>query len=362
MSDKDTTDTTQPGPKAKPLYKKSLPVAVLACLGLLLIAGIGWYWLVSQQYVSTENAFLEGNLVRVSPQVSGPIAKVMVEENTHVEKGDLLLRLNPADYKVALSQARAHLASAKAQLEQARAQLSVAKTNVSRAKAQVAVAKARAEDAAGDLRRFKSVSSRAISRQKVANAKHKVAQTHAALEAARQQVETAHSQVKAAQAGISVAKAAIEQAKAGIEQARLRLSYTRITASVSGQVAELGVEEGEYVRPGQALLTIVPARVWVKANFKETQLTHMRVGQPVEIEIDAYPDRTFHGHVAGIQRSTGTEFALLPSQNATGNFIKIVQRVPVKIVFDERPDVYTLAPGLSVVPTVKVLKHPPWPW
>lgn len=358
----DSTIDNEPAVTARPFYKRPLPVFVLLCALLILIVGVGWYWLVSLQYVSTENAFLEGSLVRVAPQVSGPVAEVLVEENAHVEKGEPLVRLAPADYKVALKQAKARLTSAKAQLQKARAQLAVAKAGVSRAKAEVAAAKARLENAQGDLRRYRQVDARAISQQKIASAKHRVEKTRAALQAARQQVEAARARVDAARAGIAVAKAGIEQAKAAIKQAKLRLSYTRITAPVSGQVAELGVDEGEFVHAGQALLTIVPPKVWVKANFKETQITHMRVGQPVTIKIDAYPDRTFHGHVAGIQQATGAEFALLPPQNATGNFIKIVQRVPVTIVFDEMPDVPTLAPGLSVVPTVKVLEDPPWPW
>src|SRR5699024_4477955 len=210
---------------------------VLIGVAVVVVLGVGWYWIVSQQYVSTENAFLEGNLVRIAPQVSGPVARIAVEENAHVNKGDLLLRLDPADYQVALRQAKTRLAGAKAQGEQAHAQLSVAQTGVSRAKAQVAVAKARAENAAGDLRRFQQVDARAISRQKVESAKHQVEQTRAALDAAQQSVESAKAQVVAAQAGIAAAEAAVAQAKAGIEQAELRLSYTKITAPVSGQLA-----------------------------------------------------------------------------------------------------------------------------
>lgn len=347
---------------APPFYRRPWPVVIIVCVVLIVVLAGGWYWGVSQQYVSTENAFLQGHLVQVAPQVAAPVEAVLVEENTHVDKGDLLVRLDASDYKIALKQAKTRLASAKAQLQQARAQLSVGQAGIAQAQAKVAVAKAQVATASGDLQRFQQVSERAISRQKVANAKHRLEQAQAQLKAARQQVESAKAKVKAAQAGIEVAKAAIAKAKAGVKQAQLKLSYTRIRAPVSGQVAALGVQAGEYVRPGQAMLTVVPPKVWIKANFKETQITHMRVGQPVEIEIDAYPERTFHGHVAGIQHGTGAEFALLPTQNATGNFIKIVQRVPVKIVFDQQPDIYVRAPGLSVVPTVKVLEHPPWPW
>lgn len=347
--------------RRKPFYRRPLSVVFLVCIAIILILGVGWYWLVSLQYVSTENAFLEGHLVQVAPQVSGPVAEVRVEENAHVEKGELLVRLDPTDYKVALQQARTRLAKAKADLDQAHTQLSVARAGVAQAKAKVEVAKSRAEDAEGDFQRYQKIEG-AISQQKIENSKHRVEQTQAELKSARQRVDSEKAQIAAAKAGIAAAKAAVEQAQAGVKQAQLRLSYTKIKAPVSGQLAERGVEAGEYVQPGQSMLTIVPDRIWVKANFKETQITHMQVGQPVEIEIDAYPDRTFHGHVTGIQHATGAEFALLPPQNATGNYIKIVQRVPVKIVFDESPDVYTLAPGMSVVPTVKVLKHPPWPW
>lgn len=362
MSVEDENDAAQRPVPATPLHKRPLAIVLLLGAVLVLLVGAGWYWGVSQQYVSTENAFLQGNLVRVAPQVSGPIAAVLVEENAHVEKGDLLVRLDASDYKVALQQARTRLSAAKARLQQATAELSVARANVARAQAKVAVAQVRADNAADDLQRLRQVSARAVSQQKVDNAKHRLEKAQAALTAARQQVDSTQARVAAAEAGIDVAKSNIAQAQAGVKQAQLRLSYTRITAPVSGQVAELGVDVGEFVRSGQALLTVVPPHVWVKANFKETQITHMRVGQPVEIEIDAYPGHTFHGHVAGIQHATGAEFALLPPQNATGNFIKIVQRVPVKIVFDDRPEVYTLAPGLSVVPTVQVRAQPPWPW
>lgn len=348
--------------KKKPFYKRPRPVGAILCIGVLVVLAIGWYWLVSQQYVSTKNAFLKGHLVRVAAQVSGPIDKKLVAENARVEQGQLLLQLDPADFQVALAQAETRLASAQAKLNQAQARLSATKTGIDRAAAQVTVAKARAENAKSDYQRLKNVDTRAVSKQKVESAEHKMQQTRATEQAARQKVKSAKAQVKASKAGVAVAKAAIDQAQAGVEKAQLQLSYTRITAPVSGQVAELGVEAGEYVQAGQTLLTVVPPTVWVKANFKETEITHMRVGQSAKIKIDAFSGHAFDGHVASIQHATGAEFAVLPAQNATGNFIKIVQRVPVKIVFDEPPDLYVPAPGLSVVPTVKVLKHPPWPW
>lgn len=347
---------------ATPFYKKPVPVAVILCIVLVLVLLGGWYWVVSQQYVSTQNAFLKGHLVQVSPQVSGPIARILVERKEHVEKGELLVRIASADYQVALAQAKARLESARSGLEQARAKVRVATASVAQARDKVAVAEARAADARSSFRRLQKLNELDVSEQKVESARHRMVQMQASAEAARQRVETKEARVGVARANIQVASAALAEAKAAVDQARLRLSYTRITAPVSGQVARLGVDVGEYVRAGQPLLTVVPPRIWVKANFKETQITHMRTGQPVEIHIDAYPDRTFHGHVAGIQHATGAQFALLPPQNATGNFIKIVQRVPVKIVFNDDPNLYVPAPGLSVVPTVKVLEHPPWPW
>ncbi len=274
-------------------------MVIVAVVVALIAGGVG-YWLHSRGRESTDDAFIEGRIVRVSAQVPGQVMDLLVTDNEAVKENQVLLRLDDRQYRAAVDQARAD----------------------------VRVAETEAQRTTDDARRAEALFARALIA--AADREHAIA-------AAR----TAASQVDAARQRLA--------------QAELNLSYTTIRAPEAGHVTRRTVEDGQYVQVGQALLAIVPNDLWVVANFKETQLRNMRPGQRVDIKVDAYPHRVFHGHVDSIQRGTGARFSVLPPENASGNFVKVVQRVPVKIVFDDPPDTqFPLGPGMSVVPTVFV--------
>jgi membrane fusion protein, multidrug efflux system len=295
-------------------------------------------------------------MVRVSPQVGGRVARVLADDNQQVQAGQLLLEIDPADFKVRLDQALANKAGAAGKLAQAHAQLKVARANLDELEAEVGVAQANATNASIDVKRYEELArihSAALSQQQLDNAIANAKSTAANLTAAQRKVGAAQAQIALAESQVQTAEADMQAAAAQVEQAQLDLSYTKLVAPEAGHIAHKNVANGDYVQVGQNLMALVPNQVWVTANFKETQLDHMRPGQPVEIDVDAYPDRTFHGHIDSVQAGSGTAFALLPPENATGNYVKIVQRIPVKIVLDqgENRD-HQLRPGMNVVPDV----------
>lgn len=431
----------------QPLYKR--PIFLLA-FGIILVIGavVGVrYWLHARSHESTDDAFIEGHIVQVSPKVSGYIVKLYVTDNQEVKEGDLIAEIDPRDYQAKLEQAKAALdaalarereakagveltrASTRANIQQAlatvqrtrtdvetmkvaasteqqrvlqaRAAVTAAEANLAQAKAQVLAAEAEAARANADVARYQTLRAKdEISQQQLDRAITAARTANAQLEAARKRVEAAEAQLNEARVAVAVAEenarkaqtqissvqaqvnealgrlaqaqtapqqiavsqaqaetanASIEQLRAAVEQAELELSYTKIYAPASGRITRKSIEEGALVQAGQPLMTIVSGDVWVVANFKETQVGRMRPGQPVEIYVDAYPDKVFKGHVDSIQAGTGARFSLFPPENATGNYVKVVQRIPVKIVFDEPPDPqHMLAPGMSVEPEVKV--------
>jgi membrane fusion protein (multidrug efflux system) len=240
-------------------------------------------------------------------------------------------------------------------LDSAQAQVSVSQSKVTQAQAAVIAAEAQDQRASADLKRYESVESRAVSKTDYDLAQAQARSASANLDAANSQVKAAEAQVTLDQAGIETANAAVQQAQAKLQQAELNLSYTKITAPFDGRITARTVQNGNYVSPGQALFALVPKDIWVTANFKETQLAYMRPGDPVVIHIDAYPHHDFKAKVDSLQAGTGARFSLLPPENAVGNYVKVVQRVPVKIVFDEElPTNLDIAPGISVEPKVKV--------
>jgi membrane fusion protein, multidrug efflux system len=298
------------------------------------------------------------HVVQISPQVAGRVKAVLVGDNQEVLPGQKLVESDPADFRARLDQALANEQSAQGQLAQAKAQLPVAAANLDEAKAQVAVAQAAATNAEINLNRDETLSrmgSLAISRQTLDNDTATARSTAASLAAAKQRAAAAEAQLGLNQTQIATAEAGVRAAAAATEMARLNLGYTAIRAAEAGRIANKSVAPGDYVQTGQALMALVPDRVWVTANYKETEIGGMRVGDPVDIYVDAYPDRLFHGHVDSFQAGSGTAFSLLPPENATGNYVKVVQRVPVKIVFDGAPGAQRLlGPGMSVVPYVKI--------
>jgi membrane fusion protein (multidrug efflux system) len=295
---------------------------------LVLIPGVGYLFYAST-HESTDDAFIQGHIVSVSSRVNGHVNRVEVNDNQWVEEGELLVKLDPRDFQQSANLKQAALEAARAATQQSRAK--------------VATAAVEARRAEKDYNRYKQIfdANGGVTQQQVDNA-------DAAAQAATAQLEAANGQV-------AVDDAKTAQAEADAAQAQLDLSYTQISAPQSGRITNKAVERGEYVAVGQPLMAIVPQEVWVVANFKETQLKYMKPGQPVKIKVDAYPQKVFKGHIDSIQAGTGAIFSLLPPENATGNYVKVVQRVPVKIVFDEDPNqTKMLSPGMSVVPEVKV--------
>ncbi|MEI9410383.1 HlyD family secretion protein [Mesorhizobium salmacidum] len=337
-------------------FPRRHPYASIAILIVLLLAAVGlaMWWLNARQYESTDDAFIDARTITVSAEISGRITDLAVTDNQPVKAGDVLLRIDDSDYQASLKQADAGVASAQADIVDVGAQIAAQNAKIDEAQKQMAQAQAALDFAkAEDQRNRELLAKGTATQQQAQQAASTLRQDQAALDSAQANVDAAKSQVAVLQAQTKSAEAKLDQAKASQNQASTMLSRTTITAPVAGRATSISVANGTYAQPGQVLMMFVPDEVWVKANFKETQLDLMRPGQPVDIDIDAYPERSFHGRVDSIQAGSGTAFSLLPAENATGNFVKVVQRVPVKIVFDKAPGVL-LGPGLSVVPTVKV--------
>lgn len=312
------------------------------------------WWLNARQYESTDDAFIDARTITVSAEIAGRITDVAVTDNQPVQAGNVLLRIDDSDYQATLKQADAAVAAAQADILDVEAQIEAQNAKIDAAQKQVAQAQAALDFAKTEDQRNRELLAKGTATQQQAQqAASTLRQDQAALDNAEANVAAAKSQVVVLQAQTKSAEAKLDQVKASQVQARTTLSRTTITAPVTGRATSISVANGTYAQPGQVLMMFVPDEVWVKANFKETQLDLMRPGQAVDIDVDAYPEKTFHGRVDSIQASSGTAFSLLPAENATGNFVKVVQRVPVKIVFDKPPGVL-LGPGLSVVPTVKV--------
>ncbi len=336
-------------PKRHPYVSTAVGVVLL-----LVVAGAVLWWLHARQYESTDDAFIDARTVTIAAEVSGRIVDVPVNDNQLVDAGTVLARIDDSDYRAALDQADAQMAEAEAAATDIAAQIEAQNAKIEQARKQVAQAQAALDFAAAENKRNQELLSRGTSTQQQAQqASSTLRQSQAELDSAQANVIAAQKQVLVLNAQAKSAQAKIAEAAANQRRARTALARTAIVAPTAGRATEISAAEGIYAQPGQILMMFVPRQVWVKANFKETQLDLMRPGQPVDIEIDTYPHKTFHGHVDSIQAGSGTAFSLLPAENATGNFVKVVQRVPVKIVFDTPPDVY-LGPGMSVVPSVKV--------
>ncbi len=351
--DKADGQKAPPGRPAR-LLRKPVAMVALAIAALALIAaGIVW-WLHARHYVSTSDAFIDARPVQISPQVSGVIVGVPVTDNQLVAPGAALVRIEQRDYRAAVAQAQAQLEQAQASVADVDAQIEAQAATIAQAKTQVTQNQAALEfSQQQDTRAQRLLKNGAGTEQQAQQAASDLTQKQAAFAAAQAAETAAEKQLGVLRAQHRSAFAQVDAARAQLTQAEINLKRTDIDAPQEGHVTNLTAAKGAYVQPGQAMMVLVPRKVWVTANFKETALTDMRPGQPVDIEVDAYPDRIFHGHVASIQAGSGAVFSLLPPENATGNYVKVVQRIPVKIAFDRPPDVY-LGPGMSVVPTVKV--------
>jgi membrane fusion protein (multidrug efflux system) len=337
--------------KRKPLLILTAVVLIGAIIGLIL-------WFLSRGYETTDDAFIDGHIIEVSPRISAEVVGVHFEDNQEVRKGNMLVELDPRDYDLALEKAEAQLIQAQAQVRQAQAQEAQAHAQLIQAQAQVGEQAAQSDIANINFHRDASLYQqdlRAIAKQDVDTTQASLAAAQAKVDAARANVEAARAAEQAAQSETGSADAAVKVAQAAVDSAMLELSYTRITAAEPGRITRKTVEPGDYVTAGQTLFSIVQHDVWVTANFKETQLARMRRGQPVRVRVDAFPGRDLKAHIDSFQLGSGSRFSLLPAENATGNYVKVVQRIPVKIVFDEPLDVLMhLAPGMSVEPRVDV--------
>jgi membrane fusion protein (multidrug efflux system) len=291
----------------------------------------------------------------LAPKVSGYITGVPVTDNEHVAAGDVIARIDDRDYRIALEQAQAQVAAARASIENIDAQLDVQQAQISANEAQVDQAQAALVFARQQAARYQELAQKGSgSVQNAQQYTSQFGQQQAALASAQAALKLAQRQIDALKAQRSSAVANLAQAGAQRDQAQLNLSYTTVTAAQPGRVVNLSAAVGQFAQPGKNLTMFVPDQIWVAANFKEIQLDHMRPGESVTLEIDAYPERALRGHVDSVQPGSGTAFSLLPAQNATGNYVKIVQRVPVKIVMDDPPIDVALGPGMSVVPTVRI--------
>jgi membrane fusion protein (multidrug efflux system) len=381
---------------------------IIGIVLLLVVGAIFFYWR-STFTEDTDDAQVDGNLYQISSRVSGQVVKVTVDDNQTVQAGQLLAEIDPTDYQVALDQALANLASAQAEYAQATVNVPITQVNVGTvvsttasdvkgstdliaqaekqveaASARVDEAKANARKAQDDVDRYRplvekdviskqqydaAVAAAAASKAAVAEAEASVLAQQNAVSSARQRlaqavaqssqsVKNGPSQVRVQQSRAEAAQAAIQQAQARVDQARLNLGYTRIIAPVAGIVNKKNVQVGANLAAGQDLMTIIPLTdLWVTANFKETQLTHMRAGQKVTIKVDAYGGRKFSGSVTQVGGATGSMLSLFPPENATGNYVKVVQRIPVRIDFtnlQQEDGDYVLRPGLSVTPVIEV--------
>jgi membrane fusion protein, multidrug efflux system len=352
--------------------QRVLVTLVVAGLFALLVIGTLIYLTNSAAYQSTDDAFIEGHVIPVSSKVAGRVLAVYVRDNQEVQKGDLVVELDPRDFDAASRQKEAALQSARAQVgattagvEYARAHVQTVQATLESDEASANASAAQNDKAQNDLKRYEDLFKtkvaspadldqyRAAARSAQANydaAGKKVASDKAL-------VAEAQAQVGAFSALVLSDKAKIGQSDADFSAAKLNQSYTRVEASEAGWVTQKSVEPGAYVQAGQNLFALVPQKVWVTANFKEDQIGHMRKDQPVEVVIDALHGEKVTGHVDSVQAGSGARFSLLPPENATGNYVKVVQRVPVKIVFDKPLNDghgLPLGPGESVIPTVKV--------
>ncbi len=342
--------------------RRRWPLYILAAVVLLAIIGGVVYWFLTRDLESTDDAYTDGNAIAFAAKVSGYVTQLNIDDNTFVHTGDVLLKIDPRDYTTARDQARASLSLARAQLSSARVDLDIARVrvpaNLQQAKAQLEQAKANQAQAERDYKRQRAVDPRATTQTNVDQATAQMQSTTAAVSNADAEVQIASlvkQNIQAAEDTVSQREAQVAQAEANLAQAEVNLSYTTLTAPADGTITRRNVDLGTFVQAGQQVFYIVRPEVWVTANFKETQLADMQPGQSVSMSVDAYPNLRLHGHVDSIQEGSGARFSAFPAENATGNFVKIVRRVPVKIIIESGMDNrHGLPLGISVTPTVTV--------
>jgi membrane fusion protein (multidrug efflux system) len=354
---KDLPPATRAPATAKKFNFRKLLMAGAAVAVLAGVAWYGWdYWTVGQYLVSTDDAYVKADNTTVAPKISGYLHEVLVGDNERVKAGQVLARIDQRDFRVALDQAKADVAAAHAAIASKQAQLGVQQAVIDAARATVDVDTATVTFAAQENKRYTDLAATGFgSVQNAQQAQSRNAGAQAAIARDTANLASAVKQVDLLKAEIVQANAALARAQALQSQAELNLEYTSIAAPIDGVVGNRSLRIGQFVQAGTQLMSVVPvAGAYVVANFKETQLTDVRKGQRVEIAVDTFPGQIVHGHVDSIAPASGQEFALLPPDNATGNFTKVVQRIPVKIALDlDEGSAVELRPGMSVIPTVE---------
>jgi len=351
--------------------RKFVVFVLVSVLILLGAAALHFYLRYKETHISTDSAFVDGRVHVIASKISGSVQVLHVRDNQLVRKSDLLLEIDPSDYDVRVREARAGLLTEKARLTEIRSRIDTVKKQLIEIMASSEAARAHLEVqttnldlAKADFERSKALMKKeVISRQQYDNARNRYEVAEAQVKAAQEQVrqvdaslETQRALIKQTEAGLPAQEAQIRQKEASLRGAELNLSYTKICAPAGGYITKRTVETGNQVQPAQPLMAIVPLhedQIWITANYKETELKKVRPGQKVRIKVDTYPGRIFNGKVNSIMAGTGAAFSLFPPENATGNFVKVVQRIPVKITLDEGSDPgHLLRIGMSVVPTI----------
>ena len=340
--------------KRRPKYMKKRVIIPSIAAVFMLFFGI-YAAIMSTHYQSTDDAFVEGRIISIAPRVSGPVTNLLIDDNQPVKKGELLLEIDPNDYRVALDQAKAKLAEAEAKLKITDHDITKNESNVSQAVDDTSSAKSKLDFAQKDYKRYNDMyKTGVVSKQDYDRSSKELEVSTSNFQSSNNRANAMKSELKSTIAKSESVQAEIKRLQAEVEQAELNLSYTKIYAPSDGLISSRTVEQGNYVQIGQPLFAIVPQQMWIVANFKENQLTNMHKGQKVTVSIDTYPGKKFKAHVDSIQRATGAKSSLFPPENAVGSYVKIVQRIPVKIVFDEDYSNYNIVPGMSVIPKVKI--------
>jgi membrane fusion protein, multidrug efflux system len=352
-------DRTTVGPAAGPDLRRRLRRPALALALLAVIGGGAWYahdwWTVGRFIESTDDAYVGGNLTPLAPHVDAFIQQILVADNQRVHAGELLIKLDARDYRAARDHAQAVLQARLAAAETLRAQLTLQQSTIQQQQADLVGKEASATFASQDATRYRFLAQATVgSRQNEQRSTAAEQQANAAVASGRAALEAARQQVKVLGAEIAEADAAVAQARSDLETAELNLGYTEIRSPIDGYVGNRAAQVGAYATKGTYLISVTPATgLWVDANFKEDQLTHMVPGQPATVTADVLPGHAFHGHVVSLSPATGAVFSVIPPENATGNFTKIVQRVPVRIALDpDDPKLALLRPGLSTIASI----------
>jgi membrane fusion protein, multidrug efflux system len=336
------------------LRRLGLVVAVLAILSGGARAGRHW-WAVGRYIETTDDAYIGGNVTAIAPHVSGFVAQVLAADNERVHTGQVLVRLDPRDFQTALDHAAAVVAARTTEVEGLRARYTLQQSTIRQYEADRAAKAARASFTAQDAERYRNLAqTNAVSRQEAQQSSTLDQEARAAVSSSGAALEAARQQLKVLEAQIAAARAAEAQARSDLQTAQLDLGYTEIRSPIDGYVSNRAAQVGAYVKQGAYLVSVIPAAgLWVDANFKEDQLARIRPGQMATVRTDVLPHQPFHGRVLSLAHGTGAVFSVIPPENATGNFTKIVQRVPVRIALDARdPGVEMLRPGLSITASV----------